>query len=73
MVDVREARGREVLDLGQRHRLPGKRSKRAADDHDQAQRAGVDDARVGKHLQLLGRVANRLLAREECGGEHLGE
>ena len=36
VVDVREAGGRVVLDLGQRHGLAGERRQRAADDHDQA-------------------------------------
>ena len=73
VVDVREASGRVVLDLGQRHGLAGERRERAADDHDQPERPRVDDACLGEDLELLGRVAKRLFAGEEGGGEHLGQ
>ena len=37
----------------------------------EAAAAGVDDARVAEHLELLGRAGERLAGRGGGGGEHV--
>ena len=73
MVDVELARRRVGRDLGQLDLLAGERREGAAHDHDEAERSGVDDARLGEDLELLRAAANRLLAGEQRRREHLGD
>ena len=73
MVDLVEPGGGVVRDLGQLDLLAGEPGDHPADDHDEPERAGVDDAGLGEHVELLGRVAHRLLAGEQRRRQHLGE
>ena len=73
VVDLVEPRGGVVRDLRQLHLLAGEPGDHPADDHHQPERAGVDDPGLGEHVELLGRVADRLLAGEQRRRQHLGE
>ena len=73
VVDLVEPRRGVVRDLRQLHLLAGEPGDHPADDHHEAERAGVDDPGLGEHVELLGRVADRLLAGEQRRRQHLGE
>ncbi len=73
VMDLVEPRGGVVRDLRQLHLLPGEPGDHPPDDHHEPERAGVDHAGLGEHLELLGRVAHRLLAGEQRRRQHLGE
>ena len=72
-MDLVEPSGGVMGDLRQLHLLAGEPGDHPADDHHQPKGAGVDDACLGEHRELLGGVTNRLLAGEQRRREHLGE
>ena len=73
VVGQAEARRLLVVDLGHRGRVAAQAGDDAGEDQDQAVAAGVDDARVAQHLELLGGALDRPLAVLDRPLEHLGE
>ena len=74
MVNLVEAGGGVVRDLGQLDLLAREPGDHPADDHHQSEGSGVGiDPGRGQRVELLGRVTNRLLAGEQRGREHLGQ
>ena len=62
LVDCVEACLVSLFDRRVRDRFPGQRRRDAADDLEQAGSAGVDDARLAQHVELVGRTGERVLA-----------
>ena len=66
--------GRLVMgDVGDRVELPAQPGDDPRQDHDQPVRSGVDDARLGEHVELLGGSLDRVLPRLGGHREHLGQ
>ena len=73
MVGPAEARRLVVGDLRQLRRVAAQPGDDAGEDQHQAVAAGVDDAGLAQHLELLGRPLDRPLAVGDRPLEHLGE
>ena len=73
VMDLVEARGCVMGDLGELHLLAGEPRDHPANDHHEAQRAGIDDAGRGEDVELGGRPPDGLLAGEQRRRQHLGQ
>ena len=73
MVGAAEPRRLVVGDLGQLGAVAAQAGDDAGEDQHQAVAAGVDDAGLAQHLELLGRALDRPLAVGDRPLQHLGE
>ena len=73
VVQARRSRRRVVRDLRQLDLLAGEAGDRAADDHRQAEGAGVDHPGVRQDVELLRRMAHGLAGRVQRGSQHRAE